>query len=97
MLGIYKIQYKKLLKLGTPVILSQIDVFSVQIFDNAMVGSLGALPLAAVSFSASVFMIIFLCITGLSMSITPLVGEAFCRERKKWLHRTCLMHCCFLR
>lgn len=83
MLGTYKIQYKKLLKLGTPVILSQIGVFSVQIFDNAMVGSLGALPLAAVSFSASVFMIIFLCITGLSMSITPLVGEAFVQGKKK--------------
>ncbi len=83
MLDTYKIQYKKLLKLGTPVILSQIGVFSVQIFDNAMVGSLGALPLAAVSFSASVFMIIFLCITGLSMSITPLAGEAFVQGKRK--------------
>jgi len=83
MFNTYKTQYKKLLKLGAPVILSQIGVFSVQIFDNAMVGSLGALPLAAVSFSASVFMIMFLCITGLSMSITPLIGEAFVQGKKK--------------
>lgn len=83
MFGTYKTQYKKLLKLGAPIILSQIGVFSVQIFDNAMVGSLGALPLAAVSFSASVFLIMFLGITGLSMSITPLIGEAFVQGKKK--------------
>jgi len=83
MFSIYKTQYKKLIKLGTPVVLSQIGVFAVQIFDNAMVGSLGALPLAAVSFSSSVFLIMFYFITGLSMSITPLVGEAHVQEKKE--------------
>lgn len=83
MFDIYKTQYQKLLKLGVPVILSQIGIFSVQIFDNAMVGSLGALPLAAISFSISVFMVMFLGITGLSMSITPLIGEAFAQGKKK--------------
>ena len=48
-----------------------------------MVGSLGALPLAAVSFSSSVFLIMFYFITGLSMSITPLIGEAFVQGKKK--------------
>lgn len=83
MLHTYKTEYQKLLKLGTPVILAEVGIFSVQIFDNAMVGSLGALPLAAVAFSSSVFMVMFLGITGLSMSITPLIGEAFVQGKKK--------------
>lgn len=76
MLGIYKNQYKQIIKLATPVILSQVGTFAVQIFDNAMVGYLGTLPLAAVSFGGTVFFIMFLFLTGLSMAITPLVGEA---------------------
>ena len=83
MLHTYKTEYQKLLKLGTPVILAEVGIFSVQIFDNAMVGSLGALPLAAVAFSSSVFMVMFLGITGLSMSITALIGEAFVQGKKK--------------
>jgi len=83
MFNIYKTQYTKLIKLGTPVVLSQIGVFSVQIFDNAMVGTLGKLPLAAVAFSTSVFFIMFYFTTGLSMAITPLIGEAYVQNKKK--------------
>lgn len=52
----------------------------VQLFDNAMVGRLGALPLAAVSFGGAVFVIFLFWGTGLSMGLTPLVGEMYARR-----------------
>lgn len=87
MFGTYKIQYKKIVKLAIPVILSQVGVLAVQIFDNAMVGYLGALPLAAVAFGGTAFFIIFLFLTGLSMSVTPLVGEAYAQGKMSKVSR----------
>ncbi|MFQ8803946.1 MAG: MATE family efflux transporter [Alistipes indistinctus] len=47
---------------------------------TAMVGRLGALPLAAVSFGGAVFVIFLFWGTGLSMGLTPLVGEMYARR-----------------
>ena len=60
--------------------LSQVGQVVVQLFDNAMVGRLGALPLAAVSFGGAVFVIFLFWGTGLSMGLTPLVGEMYARR-----------------
>jgi MATE family multidrug resistance protein len=78
----YKDQYKEILKLAAPVMLSQLGVIAVQLFDNAMVGRLGALPLAAVSFGGTVFFMVFIFITGLAMALTPLVGEQFAQGKQ---------------
>lgn len=76
----YRSQYKQNLKLAAPVMISQVGVVAVQLFDNAMVGRLGALPLAAVSFGGTVFFMIFILITGVAMALTPLVGEQFAKK-----------------
>lgn len=81
-LNSYKNQYKKLLKLAAPVMLSQLGVIAVQLFDNAMVGRLGAVPLASVAFGGTVFFIVFIFIMGVSFSLTPLVGEQFAQAKK---------------
>lgn len=73
----YKNQYIKSLRLAAPVMLSQVGIASVQLFDNAMVGTLGKLPLAAVSFGGTVFFLVFIFVTGISMALTPLVGEQY--------------------
>lgn len=73
----YKSQYKKSLRLAAPVMLSQVGIAAVQLFDNAMVGKLGALPLAAVSFGGTVFFLVFIFVTGMAMALTPLVGEQY--------------------
>lgn len=72
-------QYKTNLTLAFPVVLSQVGQVIVQLVDNAMVGQLGAAPLAAVSFGGAIFMIFLLWGTGLSLGQTPLVGEAYAR------------------
>lgn len=65
------------MKLAAPVMLAQIGVVAVQLFDNAMVGRLGALPLASVSFGGSVFFLIFIFAHGIAMALTPVVGELY--------------------
>jgi MATE family multidrug resistance protein len=57
--------------------LSQLGVVLVQLFDNAMVGKLGALPLAAVAFGGTIFFIVFIFVMGISLGLTPLIGEKF--------------------
>lgn len=79
----YKDQYKKSLKLAAPVMLSQMGVSAVQLFDNAMVGRLGALPLAAVSFGGTFFFLIFIFVSGITFALTPLVGEQYAQGKEK--------------
>ena len=49
--------YADLLRLALPVMLTQLGQVVVQLCDNMMVGRLGALPLAGVSFGGTVFFI----------------------------------------
>ena len=73
-------QYRENLSLALPVMLSQVGQVFVQLCDNAMVGHLGALSLAAVSFGGAVFVIFLFFGTGISMGLTPLVGEMYARH-----------------
>ena len=78
----YKKQYIKLLRLAAPVMLAHLGVIFVQFADNAMVGRLGAVPLAAVAFGGTVFFIVFIFIMGITISLTPLVGEQFAQGKR---------------
>ena len=73
-------QYRENLSLALPVMLSQVGQVVVPLCDNAMVGHLGALSLAAVSFGGAVFVIFLFFGTGISMGLTPLVGEMYARH-----------------
>ena len=69
--------YKDILRLAGPVILTQAGQILVQLIDNAMVGQLGTLPLAAVSFSGTIFNMLFMLAMGMTFGLTPLVGEMY--------------------
>lgn len=73
----HKEQYIKTITLATPVVISQVGQVVVQLADNAMVGQLGAQPLAGVSFANSVFFLFFVFCMGLPMGLTPIVGELY--------------------
>ncbi|MFI3294554.1 MAG: MATE family efflux transporter [Rikenellaceae bacterium] len=77
----YKEHYKNNIRLAAPIVLSQIGQVVVQIVDNAMVGQLGATQLAAASFAGSIFFMLFVFVMGISMGLTPLVGENFSQRR----------------
>lgn len=70
-------QYRSNMTLALPVVLSQVGQVVVQLIDNAMVGQLGATPLAAVSFGGAIFTLFMLWGMGLSLGLTPLVGEQY--------------------
>lgn len=92
----YKQQYSHILKLALPVILSQAGQTLVQLVDNAMVGQLGALPLASVSFGGAVFFMLFILGMGLTFGLTPLVGEMYStsnhRKSASYLQNSILLY-----
>ncbi|WP_114749073.1 MATE family efflux transporter [Pleomorphovibrio marinus] len=72
----YTGQAKVTFKLAYPVMLSQLGQVMVGVADNIMVGRLGAEPLAAASLANSIFFLILMFGTGVSMAMTPLVAMA---------------------
>jgi MATE family multidrug resistance protein len=79
--------YRKNLVLAVPVIFSQIGQVTVNLVDNVMVGHLGTTELAAASFATSVFYIGMLFGLGITMGITPLVGQSFRTNDPQNIHR----------
>jgi MATE family multidrug resistance protein len=72
----YIIEYKKNLKLATPVVLGQIGHMITQLADTLMVGQIGAEPLASASFAGAVFALFLFVVIGITTGITTLVGNA---------------------
>jgi MATE family multidrug resistance protein len=75
--------YRKNLILAVPVIFSQIGQVTVNLVDNIMVGHLGTTELAAASFASSVFYVGMLFGMGITMGLTPLVGQSFHSKKQK--------------
>lgn len=72
--------YKRNLKVAIPIILSQVGGAIVQLVDTFMVGKLGTIELAAVSFAGAVFVIGFVFVSGILQGATPLIGQAFVKK-----------------
>ncbi len=82
----YRAQYKSNLRLALPIAMTQIGQILTQIADNLMIGRYGGenpIPLAAVSFGGMVFFILFIAAIGITMGITPLVGELFAQHDRQ--------------
>ena len=80
----------ELLRLALPVMLAQLGYIAVQVADTVMVGNFGGedpVPLAAVSFGTGIaWLFFFLCI-GLTIGLTPIIGELFVQnETEKMSH-----------
>ena len=71
--------YSTILKLAVPVILTQLGAGLVGLADTIMVGHVDAASLAAVSFANSIFVIGLAAAMGVTMAITPLVGQNYAR------------------
>ncbi len=71
------------MRLAVPVALTQAGQLFVQIVDNSMVGHLGAVPLAGVAFGGNVFFFLFIFGLGLTIGITPLVGELYAQGKHR--------------
>ncbi|MBB6460198.1 MATE family efflux transporter [Flammeovirga kamogawensis] len=72
----YSPLFSSILKLGWPVILAQMGQISVGIVDNMIIGQLGRTPLAAASFTNTIFNVVLLFGMGFTFILTPKIGEA---------------------
>ncbi|HKJ42874.1 MAG TPA: MATE family efflux transporter [Sunxiuqinia sp.] len=74
--------YKRNLNLAFPVVLSQIGQVTVSLADNMMVGHVGTTQLAAASFAINIFHLGMLMGVGITMGLTPLVGQVFSQKKE---------------
>ena len=82
----YLPQYRANLRLALPVVLTQVGQILTQVADNLMVGRYGGddpTPLAAVSFGGMVFFILFIASVGITLGMTPLVGELYAQGDRR--------------
>ena len=71
--------YKSLLKIGFPVLVTQLGVIIVSFADTMMVGAYGLNELAAAAFVNSLFLIAGVMLMGFSGGVTPLIGALYGR------------------
>ncbi len=69
--------YIETMKLGLPVIVSQLGQITVGLADNIMIGRLGTTGLAAASFANTLLSLPLIFGMGFAMSLTPLAGRAY--------------------
>jgi MATE family multidrug resistance protein len=74
-------EYKNLLRLGAPVLVTQAGVIVVSFADTMMVGAYGTNQLAASAFVNNFFLVVVLMLIGFAGGITPLVGALYSQKR----------------
>ena len=73
----YLQSYASLLKIGFPVLVTQIGVIVVSFADTMMVGAYGLDELAAAAFVNSLFLIAVVMLMGFAGGVTPLIGALY--------------------
>lgn len=76
----FRPEYGELLRLGFPVLLTQLGVIVMSFTDTMMVGAYGVEELAASAFVNSVYLIPMVMLSGLAAGLTPLIGALFTRK-----------------
>jgi MATE family multidrug resistance protein len=70
-----------LLRLGIPMVATQLFIMGMSFLDTAMAGHYGAADLAGVALGGAVLWPVFMFMTGLTMAITPIVSQLRGAER----------------
>lgn len=73
----YGQSYKSLLKLGAPVLVTQLGIITVSFADTMMVGAYGVNELAASAFVSSLFMVAVVMLIGFAGGVTPIIGSLY--------------------
>ena len=84
----YRHYYGSLLRLGLPVLVTQIGIILVSFADTMMVGRYGVDELAAAAFVNSLFIVPVVMQIGFAGGITPLIGALFSRGDTQGTGRT---------
>lgn len=73
----YLQSYGSLLKIGFPVLITQLGIIIVNFADTMMVGAYGLNELAASAFVNSLFLIVMVMLMGFAGGVTPLIGALY--------------------
>ncbi|MBO7164550.1 MAG: MATE family efflux transporter, partial [Muribaculaceae bacterium] len=84
----YKAEYKTLLRLGLPVLVTQLGIIVVSFADTMMVGMYGTKELAAAAFVNNFFMVGIVMLIGFASGVTPLVGALYSQKKDIEVGRT---------
>lgn len=76
-LDTYFASYKSLIKIGFPILVTQLGVILVNFADTMMVGSYGLNELAASAFVNSLFIVVGVMLMGFGGGVTPLIGALY--------------------
>lgn len=78
----YGREYRRLIKLGLPVMVTQLGIIVVAFADTMMVAAYDTKALAAAAFVNSIFLVAIVMQLGFASGLTPLVGALFSRGDK---------------
>ena len=76
-MGSYLQTVKSLLKLGIPVLVTQVGIIIVSFADTMMVGAYGLNELAASAFVNSLFLVAIVMLLGFAGGVTPIIGALY--------------------
>lgn len=76
----YSGEYRILVKLGIPVVITQLGIIVVSFADTMMVGAYDTKALASAAFVNSIFLVAIVMQLGFAAGLTPLVGALFSRN-----------------
>lgn len=74
-------EYSTLLKLGGPVLVTQLGVIFVSFADTMMIGAYGTDELAASAFVNSLFVVVAVMLMAFAGGITPLIGSLYTQKK----------------
>ena len=76
-------EYRALIRLGVPVLVTQLGIIAVSFADTMMVGSYGTKELAAASFVNNLFLVAIVALLGFAGGVMPIVGALYGKGRIK--------------
>ena len=71
----FKVELKAVLKLGWPIVLTQLFIMLTGTIDTAMAGHYSSTDLAGVSIGGMIMWPVFMLMTGLTMALTPIIAQ----------------------
>ena len=72
---IFSVEFKKLITLSFPIIVAQLAQASMGFVDTVMAGSVNATELAGVALGTSIWIPLYLLLTGILLAVTSKVSE----------------------
>lgn len=75
--------YTTLIRLGIPVMVTQLGIIVVSFADNIMVGRCGTRELGAAAFVNSIFTVVIVMQIGFANGLTPLIGALFSQGKRE--------------